>query len=292
MASLQWTLGDVRITRVVESEAALPPEGLLPQATAEALAPHRPWLAPHFLDADGQLLLAIQAFVVESQGRVILVDTCMGDRELPFPMEGERRFLEDLAEAGFPRERIDVVLCTHLHFDHVGWNTIRQDGRWVPTFPRARYLFGRVEYDHWRAEADRGDVGEYAFGFGDAVEPIVDAGLADFVEMDHRLTDEVRLEPTPGHTPGHVAVRIASGGAEAMITGDLTHHPVQWAEVDWKMPADSDGAQAAATRRRLLAEHADGPLVVIGTHYAAPCAGHLVTRGDGFAFAARKPDET
>jgi len=283
---LHWTIGDVRVTRVVESEAPLPPQGLIPAATPEALAPHRAWLEPHFLDEQGQFILAIQGLVIESAGSRILVDTCLGDRDLPFEIDGERRFLEDLAEAGFPKESIDLVMCTHLHFDHVGWNTVRQDGRWVPTFPNARYLFGRLEYDHWRTQSSKGEIDEYAYSFADAVEPIVDAGLADLVEMDHRLTEHVRLEATPGHTPGHVAVRIDSAGEQGMITGDLTHHPVQWGEPDWGMPADSDSHEAAETRRRLLAEHADTPLLVIGTHYASPCAGRLVRRGSGFAFEA------
>ncbi len=286
MKPLQWTVGKVRITRILESESPLPPQGLLPDATPEALAPHRDWLTPWFMDAEGQFRLAIQGLVVESEGRRILVDTCMGDRELPFELPGERRFLEDLAEAGFPRESIDVVLCTHLHFDHVGWNTIRVDGAWVPTFPNARYLFARVEVEHWRAEAERGPIAEYAYSFADAVEPVFAAGLADLVETDHRLTAEVRLEATPGHTPGHVAVHVESGARHAMITGDLTHHPVQWAESEWGMPADSDGPGAAATRRRLRNEHADTELLVIGTHYAAPCAGRVVRRGEGFAFVA------
>ena len=287
MDTLCWTIGDVRVTRVLETEATLPAEGLLPQATAEALAAHADWLAPHFLSEDGQITLAIQGLVVESAGKRILVDTCVGEHEAPFDMgEGESSFLENLAAAGFPRETIDVVLCTHLHFDHVGWNTMKEGDRWVPTFPNARYLFARVEYDHWKAETAAGGGQEFAFSFSDAVQPVVDAGLSDLVETDHKLTDEVRLEATPGHTPGHVAVRIASRGEEALITGDLTHHPVQWAEVDWLMPADTDSKQAAATRRRLLAEHADGPLLVIGTHYPAPTAGHLVTHGKGHAFRA------
>ncbi|MEM7410926.1 MAG: MBL fold metallo-hydrolase [Myxococcota bacterium] len=285
---LSWKIGRVQVTRVVETELALPPEGLLPEATKDALEPHVSWLAPHFLHPDGQITLAIQALVVESQGRKILVDTCVGDREVPgFPSpDGSNAFLDQLAAAGFPRESIDVVLCTHLHFDHVGWNTMRQDGAWVPTFPNAKYLFARVEYEHWQAETEAGRGQEYAFCFDDAVRPVVDAGLAELVETNHAITPEVRFEATPGHTPGHVAVRIASDGAEGLITGDLTHHPVQWAEVDWKMPADSDSAEAAATRRRLIDEHADTGTLVIGTHYAAPTAGRLVRSGKTAIFEA------
>ncbi len=289
MQNITWTVGDARITRIVEVEAQLPFEEFLPQSSPEALAPHAEWLRPHFLNDDGTLTISVHALLVEASGQRIIVDTCVGEK----PIEGFEilnpasfDFLDRLAAAGFPRESIDTVLCTHLHFDHVGWNTMRDGDRWVPTFPNARYLFARVEYEHWQAEYGAGNAGEFAYSFGDAVQPVVDAGLADLVETDHKLTDEVWLEPTPGHTPGHVAVRISSRGEEALITGDLTHHPVQWAEVDWKMPADSDTAQAAATRRRLLSEHADRPLLVIGTHYAEPTAGHLVTHGSGHRFRA------
>ncbi len=287
MDRLQWTIGEVRITRVVETEVALPPQGLLPDASAEALEPHKSWLFPHFLDEQGQFTLAIQALVVESSGQKILVDTCLGDREMPYDM-GERGqdFLRELEAAGFPREEIDVVLCTHLHFDHVGWNTMKDGDRWIPTFPNARYLFARTEYDHWKAETAASGPGEHTFSFADAVVPIVEAGLANLVETDHELNGEIRLEATPGHTPGHVVVRIESGGESALITGDASHHPVQWAEPDWGMPADSDSKMAAETRRRLLTEHADQPVLVIGTHYGAPTAGHLIREGDGFVFRA------
>ena len=280
-----WKTGEARVTRVLESEVPLPLTALLPEATPEALAPHAGWLASHFLNDDGTVSLAIQALVIESQGRRILVDTCIGERDTPFTQAGDPNvFLGNLAAAGFSPEGIDVVLCTHMHFDHVGWNTRKQGDRFVPTFPNARYLFARVEYEHWKAMLDAGTGGDYVSSFTEAVQPVVDAGLAELVETDHRIGDEVWLEATPGHTPGHVAVRIASGGASALITGDLTHHPVQWAEPDWKMGADSDSAQAAATRRRLLAEHVGTSLLVIGTHYPAPTAGRLVRRGDGHAF--------
>ncbi|MBW2269203.1 MAG: MBL fold metallo-hydrolase [Deltaproteobacteria bacterium] len=282
MSNLEWKIGAVRVIRIEESVAPVPVAGLFPEATPAQLAPHRAWLQPHFADAEDNLLLSIHGLVVESQGRTILVDTCIGENPAPdIPMDmGDSPFLENLEAAGFTREAIDIVLCTHLHFDHVGWNTMHVDGKLVPTFPNARYLFARQEWEHWNAAPDRG----FAATFRETVETIVDAGLADIVDWNHVLTDEVRLEPTPGHTPGHVAVHIASGGQRAMITGDLTHHPVQWAEPDWKMGADSDSAAAAATRRRLLGEHLDGDLLVIGTHYAPPTAGKLVSRGDRVRF--------
>ncbi len=279
MPPLTWSIGSVRITRIEEVTSPLPPEGLLPELRPATLARHESWLKPHFLDAEGNLLLSIHGLVIESQGRRILVDTCVGDRPVPGyeGLVGGDRFLRGLDEAGFPRESIDVVLCTHLHFDHVGCNTVREGDRLVPTFPRARYLFARREVEHWREDPEK----IFVPTFEETVTPILEAGLADLVEADHRITDEVWLEATPGHTPGHVAVRIESQGAEAMITGDLTHHPIQWAEPELGMPADSDAAQAVATRKRLLREHADRPLLVIGTHYAEPCAGRLVKGENG-----------
>jgi glyoxylase-like metal-dependent hydrolase (beta-lactamase superfamily II) len=283
--NLQWKIGEVTITRVVESVTALPPAGLLPDADADTIAAHSSWLRPHFVDDDGNLVLSIHAFGVAAGDRKIIVDTCIGnDRQIP-GMEAlnlQTPFLTDLADAGFPREEVDTVICTHLHFDHVGWNTMLVDGAWVPTFPNARYLLCRDEWGHWETEGGTG----YALTLDDAVRPVIDAGLADLVAPDHRVTDEIRLELTPGHTPGHVAVRIASRGRHAMITGDLTHHPVQWAEPHWCAAPDSDRAQSEATRRRLLAEYAGTDVLVIGTHFAPPCAGQLVADGNGYRFDA------
>jgi glyoxylase-like metal-dependent hydrolase (beta-lactamase superfamily II) len=282
MANLVWQIGDVRITRVPETVTAIPLVGFFPDATPEALAPHLPWLQPHFVDADGNALLSIHGLVVESQDQTILVDTCIGENwpetnplDRSALLDGPTSpFLANLEEAGFARERIDVVLCTHLHFDHVGCNTMRVGDEVVPTFPNARYLFARTEWEHWRTQEDPG----FAATLGVTVEPIVAAGLAELVACDHAITDDVRLEATPGHTPGHVSVRISSRGRHALITGDMTHHPVQWAEPAWGIAADSDGAQATRTRQRILAEHVDDELLVIGTHYAPPTAGRLVRR--------------
>jgi glyoxylase-like metal-dependent hydrolase (beta-lactamase superfamily II) len=285
MAFLSWQIGGVRVTRVVEVVAPIPPAGLLEDVGPDEMAPHLSWLQPHFVDEAGNLLLSIHALIVESLGRRILVDTCVGEHQIPDMemLSGGGTFLEDMKAAGFPRESIDTVLCTHLHFDHVGWNTMKQNGKWVPTFPTARYLFARVEWEHWQHEQSH-----FAPNLGDAVQPVIDAGLSEFVEMDHRLTDEVSLQPTPGHTPGHVSVRIESGGEQALITGDMTHHPVQWAEPAWKMSADSDSGQAEGTRRSIAAEVADSQVLVIGTHYSEPCAGHIVSADGGYRFAARK----
>ncbi len=276
---LRWKVGDVTITCVVESQNSEIGDLLFPEVGTDTLAAI-PWLKPHFLDAHGKMLLSIQAFVVESCGRRILVDTCVGnDKERPLPDWNLRSgpFLQDLAGAGAARESIDTVLCTHLHIDHVGWNTMLVGGKWVPTFPNARYLFGRVEWEFWKEQPE-----EYGPVITDSVRPIVDAGLADLVETDFRLTDEIQLESTPGHTPGHVSVRIRSRGEEAVISGDLMHHPCQIANPDWSPVLDHDVAQSRTTRRSFLEGCAGRPVLMIGTHFAAPTAGRVVRAGDGY----------
>ncbi|HVY14398.1 MAG TPA: MBL fold metallo-hydrolase [Rhodopila sp.] len=283
---MKWTIGDVTVTKIVELEMTGGTRFLLPQASKEAVLPIA-WLRPHFADADGRLVMAIQTFVVETPDRRIVVDTCLGNdkqhRRIPHWNDRNGPFLQDLAAAGFPPDSIDTVLCTHLHVDHVGWNTKLENGRWVPTFPRARYLMGRAEHAHWTTVRDRPDM---AHILADSVTPIVEAGLATFVETDAVLTPELTLVPTLGHTPGHVSVMIRSRGETALITGDFMHHPCQIAHPDWSTLADSDPEQGIATRRRMFAELADTPTLVIGTHFAGATAGRIVRDGDGYRLEA------
>jgi glyoxylase-like metal-dependent hydrolase (beta-lactamase superfamily II) len=280
--TLRWKIGDVTVTRIVEATPVLDPAAFFPKSTPEGWERHRSWLEPHFYTEDGKALLSIHMLVVESQGQAIVVDCCVGnDKTLPYPgLGGDGSFLDELRATGYDPASVDTVLCTHLHFDHVGWNTRLVDGRWVPTFPNARYLFGRIEWEHWSASQDDEPVHVLA----ESVRPVLDAGLADLVESTHRITDEVWLEPTPGHTPGHHSVHIASGGAEAVITGDMTHHPVQIAEPDWGISADVDADAATVTRQKFIAQYGDTPVLVIGTHYAGPTAGHIVRDGDSWRF--------
>jgi glyoxylase-like metal-dependent hydrolase (beta-lactamase superfamily II) len=189
-------------------------------------------------------------------------------------------FLTDLEAAGFPPQSIDLVLCTHLHVDHVGWNTRLENGAWVPTFPRARYLFARTEWEHWSEKA--GD--EYGPIIADSVRPIVEAGLADLVEGDHRISEGLWLEPTPGHTPGHVSLHLRSGGREAIITGDLMRHPIQCGEPQWNSVACVEPGQAQATRREFLERYSARDVLVLGTHFAAPTAGRVVNHGSAWRF--------
>ncbi len=282
--ALRWRVGAVNITRIVESEGSSPPGFLFANLDAEQVRAHA-WLRPHYATAEGRLIASIHMFVVESRGKTIVVDTCVGNdkqRTLPAWNLLSGPFLADFAAAGFSVDGVDVVVCTHFHSDHVGWNTRLADGRWLPTFTRARYLASRTEYDHVRSVDD---VAERQL-LADSVQPIVDARLVDWVDSSHAITDEVRLEPTPGHTPGHVSVRVRSQGSEAVITGDLMHHPVQCAEPDVCSNFDSDRAQALATRVRFLREQADRDVLVLGTHFAAPTAGRVVSDGAAWRFVA------
>jgi glyoxylase-like metal-dependent hydrolase (beta-lactamase superfamily II) len=279
---LAWTIGAVTVTRIVELEAVGGSKFILPQATREA-AREIAWLAPHFADEDGRLKMSVHALVIVTPKRRIVVDTCIGNdkqREIPAWSHLQTRFLDDMEAAGFGRETIDTVLCTHLHVDHVGWNTMLVDGEWRPTFPNARYLMGRREFEYWRDEADAA-AGDPMI-FADSVKPVWDAGLVDLVETDHVVCDEVSLVPTLGHTPGHVSVRIASGGEEALITGDFIHHPCQLAHPEWASAADYDPAASTRTRESMFGDLAASPTLVIGTHFAAPTAGHV--RRDGAVF--------
>jgi glyoxylase-like metal-dependent hydrolase (beta-lactamase superfamily II) len=278
----RWKIGEVEVTRVIELEIAGGTRFILPDASPENVKPIE-WLAPHFMDPEGRLVMSVHALIVVSQGRRIVVDTCIGNdkpREIPNWNLRQGPFLEDLAAAGHPREEVDTVLCTHLHVDHVGWNTMLVDGKWVPTFPNARYLIGREEWVYWDQEPDEmtGTI------MADSVRPIFEAGLVDLVETDQRITDEVSLEPTTGHTPGHVSVRIRSGGEEGVITGDLIHHPCQMGRPHWNCAFDWEPDRAHKTRLEFLSRCADGGTLVIGTHFPSPTAGRVVRDGDAFRF--------
>ena len=272
-----WQIGGVKVSRVVEMEVTGGSRFILPDATRDACRGYR-WMFPHFMDDAGNLVMSIHALVVDTGERRIVVDTCIGndkERDIPTWSHLQTSFLADLETAGYPRETIDTVLCTHLHVDHVGWNTMLVDGEWLPTFPNARYLVGETEWRYW----DDRDPGTQVLA--DSVRPVIDAGLVDFVPVDHQVCDEVRLEPTPGHTPGHVSVRISSGGEAALITGDCIHHPCQMTRTDWCSSADSDQAQGRQTRESLLERMADTDVLVIGTHFATPTAGHVKRREGG-----------
>ncbi len=264
------------------------PTVLYPDVTPDILARHRAWLEPNLLDpATGQLVIAFHSFVIRTPKTTILVDTCTGN-EKPRPHktrfhQNHWPYLQALADARFQPEQIDFVLCTHLHADHVGWNTRLLDGRWVPTFPRARYLIAREEWEHWRVTElrERYTTDRY---FEDSVFPVVENGQADFVSMDHTIDQWVWLEPSTGHTPGHVNVRIRSGEAQAVMCGDIMHTALQVAEPDLNSCFCIDPEKSRRTRHDFLGKHAETPVLVMPAHFPTPTAGWVRAQGATFRF--------
>lgn len=285
---LTWTIGNAKITSIVESETPTSPRFMYADLTkADVLerAEKAPWLRPAYVSDEGYLLQKIHCLVIEVGDHRIAVDTCIGNdkersNELWSQLQGP--FLDDLTAAGYPPESITHVICTHLHVDHVGWNTRLVDGEWVPTFANARYLFVDTEFEHWKTAASLFE-GEDVFG--DSVAPIAAAGLADLVDTTHQVCEEVAFEPTPGHTPGHISVAITSGGQKAIITGDMAHNPMQIADPELSSMFDTDPDAARATRKAVFPSWADGETLIIGTHFGSPTAGVMHPDGDGYRLA-------
>ncbi len=282
----RWAVGDAVVHRI--DEVILPPETgpwLLPSATPQ-LVERAPWLTPSFADEAGNLHIAVHTFAIEIDGLRVLVDTGIGNRKTranPAWHDLRTSYLDRLIAAGFEPEAVDLVILTHLHTDHVGWNTVPgADGGWRPTFPSARYLTSRREYDYWAgAELE----GARRTMFEDSVHPVRDAGLLDLTDVPAdgaEVIPGVTLVPAPGHTPGQVSVEITSAGERAVITGDCVHHPVQLAHPGVVSSADVDTDQAARTRHDLLARLADTDTLLFGSHFAPPTAGLVRTDGDAY----------
>jgi glyoxylase-like metal-dependent hydrolase (beta-lactamase superfamily II) len=283
-------IGDISVARVVEAEGPFAPiDFLLPGFTAELLR-ENPWLQPAFVDEASRAVMSFHSYVLKTPRHTILVDGCVGnDKERPLRPTWHRQrgdFLARLARAGVRPEDIDIVFCTHLHADHVGWNTELRDGRWVPTFPKARYLFARSEYEHWerahREALARGEPAPNHGSFADSVLPVMDAGQADLVASDHEIEDGLRLEAAPGHTPGTCLLHARSRGAHGVFSGDVLHTPVQLADPGLSSRFCSDPAQSARTRRALCERLADGAATLYSGHFPAPSSTRLARSGNAF----------
>ena len=280
-----WTIGDVRITKIVEMVGEGFGEFLIPDAQKQKLATIH-WLHPDHLGLRGGLKLSVHSFVIEADGKRILVDTNVGNgkkRKVPIWNRLSMPWLDDLRRAGFAPDTIDIVLCTHLHIDHVGWNTMFENGAWRPTFPNARYIFVKDEYDYWKGRLDDPARAEL---FADSIVPVVEAGLVDLVSRDAEIAPGLRLVPTPGHTEDHVALRVESNGHHALITGDFVHHPAQFAHPEWSSSFDTSPARSVATRHAMFAELAKDKTLVLGTAFPDPSAGHVVRDGLHYRFVA------
>lgn len=267
------------------------PLEIYPDATREAVERHRAWLEPDSLDPEsGALVMAFQSYLLRTDRLTVLIDTCVGnDKNRPLRPNWHRRnwpWMDNLRACGVTPEEIDVVLCTHLHTDHVGWNTRLQDGRWTPTFPNARYLFHEKEYAYWQQEYRRQEWLRDAFE--DSVLPVVEAGRAVMVAGDHEIDHGLFLEPTPGHTPGAVCLHLKDGGEHAVFCGDLMHHPLQVPEAQWSSIFCTDPELSRQTRMAFVDRFTETDSMVLPAHFIS--GGHIVGGGpDGkpmFRFAA------
>lgn len=282
--TLRLTAGDLTIHRIIEQERPFfPAVGTLVDLTPELLAENRGWMqSASALDKDDTLMLCFQSYIVKTPHHTVLVDSCIGNdkpRGRPmWSMKTDDTYMRALAAAGLSVNDIDYVFCTHLHVDHVGWNTRLENGRWVPTFPKARYVFGKQELDYWTAENAKKENPVYM----DSVLPIVEAGRSEAVANDHAIGDHVRLLATPGHTPGHVAVCFGKGGDDAVVSGDLMHSPIQARYPEMSMMFDVDKEQAAKTRRSFLERYCDTRTLCCTAHFPSPSAGRIKRWGDGF----------
>lgn len=277
-------IGEVTIERIVELEGPfLPALDMFPELTPALLDEHRHWLAPDALDADGMLRLCFQSYVVRTPHHTILIDSCIGnDKERPnrpaWHMKRDDTFMKGLAAIGLAPADIDVVMCTHLHVDHVGWNTRLENGHWVPTFPNARYIFGATEFAHWTATNDKTPVAPFI----DSVLPVVAARQADIVAEDYAVGEHLRLLATPGHTPGHVSVLLGKGRDDALFTGDILHSPLQLRHPELSPKFDVDPALAARTRRAVLERLCDTATLCCTAHFPSPSVGRIRREGSGF----------
>lgn len=278
-------LGDIRIQRIVEQEGPFfPVHEFFPNFTREMLAENSHWLQPRFVDKDGMLVLCIQSYVIETPHHKILVDTCVGNHK-PRPhrafwhMMASDRYEKNLAAAGLAVGDIDFVMCTHLHVDHVGWNTRLENGRWVPTFPNARYIFSDRELEFWTERQKQNP--EATAWITDSVLPVVAAGRVDVVKSEYTFNDHVQLLPAPGHTIDQFNVLAGKPGRDALVTGDMVHSPIQVRYPEIGMMSDWNSKIAGETRNRLFSRFCDTSTLICTGHFPSPSAGRITRGKDG-----------
>lgn len=283
----QIQIGDIAVSTVVEDRRTLfDAARFFPKSTPQDYAAEMDWLLPDLFDRNSNsLICTVQSYVFKApDGRNVLIDTCVGNdkqgRTRPSWNNGKWPWIENLSKAGFEPEDIDVVLCTHLHFDHAGWNTRLVNGQWVPTFPNAEYLASKTEMEHLRSNVSAGKPLD-SHVFVDSVLPTINSGQSILVEMDHKISDGVRLQPSPGHTPGHVSVWIESNGDAGVAIGDVMHHPIQALHPEWSSLPCVDPERAVDTRRQLLENVCDTSTWLLPAHFD-PC--RVMRRNNAFWF--------
>ena len=280
------SIGDVEVKSVVElPRVGLPAAMVFPDWSPALLTEEPEWTAPEFYNgADQTIVVAMQSFLLKTRHHTILIDTCVGNdkaRNNPHFDRLRLPWLETLAAAGTRPEDVDFVLCTHMHVDHVGWNTRLENGRWVPTFPKARYVFAKREWEHWERMSRENQLQRTGDYIADSVLPIVEAGRADMVATDHEIEDGIRLDHLPGHTPGLVGIHVDRAGGEAIFCGDMMHHPIQVARPGMSTNFDTDQKQAAETRQRFLERTAGTNILVVPAHFPGATSGHVHAEGAG-----------
>ena len=283
-------LKDATIHPVVEQQGSFfDALGFFPSLTKELLAENRSWLQPGFVDTADKLILCIQSFVIKTPHHNILVDSCVGNHK-PRPtrpfwnMMNSDRFETALKAAGLTFDDIDYVMCTHLHGDHVGWNTRLENGRWVPTFPKARYIMAERELEHW-TQREKENPASVPW-ITDSVLPIVAAKRAQLVKSDFAFNEQVQFIPTPGHTIDHFSILVGRPGADALITGDMIHSPLQGKYPDMGMMADYDSPQAGQTRRKVFDRFSEASTVLCASHFPMPSTCRVHRAGTGYKFVA------
>jgi glyoxylase-like metal-dependent hydrolase (beta-lactamase superfamily II) len=284
-------IGDTLVTRIEEALVPMfdPTTFLVPFERGQ-WEKHLHWMVPNYFDvASHQLMMSFHSYVIRTPHHTILVDSCVGNHKDRMPRATWHQktypYLANMRAAGIEPEEVDIVLCTHLHIDHVGWNTRLENGRWVPTFPNATYLFGQTEFDYWHKLHQSKPADPVGFGsFADSVLPIVEAGKALMMGETHAIDDSMLIEPAPGHSPGHVTLRLASDGQQALFVGDIIHHPIQVYCPDWNSRACLWPDQARASRRKVLDYCANHQALMLPAHFGKPHAGLVHRVGDGYRF--------
>jgi len=291
MSATVTRIGDFEVRRITEFEGPfIAPEVFFPDFDPEALKANPDMTGPRLIEPEsGKLVFSFHSFIVKTGRHTILIDSCLGnDKERPTRPQFHRLrtpFLADLASAGVRAEDVDYVMCTHLHWDHVGWNTRLENGRWVPTFPKARYVMARREFEHWQAVQQRGEDSPHRLAFEDSVLPVVRTGQSVLVEDDYALEDGLWFESAPGHTPGNVVIHARSRDDRAVFLGDVLHHQFQLMKPEWSTLACSDRELSRTTRMRLVEEYAERGTRLLPGHFPAPTAGRIVRHGSAYRYA-------
>lgn len=271
----------LKIKRVIETidHGNLP---LIPEATPENLKKIS-WLDDKFLSDKQELEIVVQLFVIESNNKIIIIDTCIGNhKDLTYKPWANRQsmFLDKIREAGVDQTKVDYVVCTHIHLDHVGWNTTKVNNVWETTFPNASYIFSEKEFQHAKKFENKlhGNIIE------ESINPVIRRGQATFINPPYSIDNNITIIPTPGHTPGHVSVVINYDHLNIIITGDTIHHPCQIACPEWNSYYEFDQDLSIKTRRRILEKNAGQNSMIIGSHFPGSSFGKIIKDGDKYTF--------